>query len=179
MCWPNTAGMGTSIVLAWMQSMEKMSRWVDSHSIKPNSILTLAWFLLFSVGLLCWLWKHRIRHFRCTIRMGHHVQCHPIPSGPMQIVECSWYVRFSQPSRTRLHLQQLSGKAVQSARFVSANLRDSIRSMTKWERQTEINDFLHRYRDHLDKGLLVKMKNAQGRDVVDEINENLFPGCMV
>lgn len=31
------------------------------------------------------------------------------------------------------------------------------------------------YRDQMDQGLLVKMKNAQGREIVSEINEKLFP----
>lgn len=40
------------------------------------------------------------------------------------------------------------------------------------------DDFIFQ-RDHLDNGLLVKMKTEQDRDIVDEINEKLFPGCMV
>lgn len=135
--------MDTSIVHEWMQSMEKMSRWVNKHSIRLNSILILTWFHSFLVDLLCWLRKHRIRYIRHTIRMGHNVQCHCIPSGPVQIGQCSGYVRFSKPKRTRLHLQQLFGKTVRSARFVSANLKDSINSRTKWERQIEMHDFLH------------------------------------
>lgn len=33
-------------------------------------------------------------------------------------------------------------------------------------------------RNQMDQGLLVKMKTAQGRDIMDEINEQLFPGCV-
>lgn len=46
-------------------------------------------------------------------------------------------------------------------------------------KQIKNGNFSIRYRDYMDNGMVVKMKTERGRDIVDEITENIFPGSMV
>lgn len=51
----------------------------------------------------------------------------------------------------------------------------------KYFNKIEIEKFLIMlvFRETLENDLLVKLKNAYGRDIVEEISANLFPECIV